>query len=123
MNRLPYSIVFSILIFLVIGFILIEYYWLGNPRLYLTNVGKSSIDSIEVVVSGNTYNIGTLPSGSTKMIRVDPLTDSDIKLHISNTNKTLIINTYLDRASTGGYIEASITQDSLISFTHKRGLL
>lgn len=115
----------TVLTILIIGggYLIFRYYFLGNPRLILENVGTNDIHNIEVAVSGNSYLIKKITQGKQKTIRVDPLTDSDIKLIMKNGNDTLTIPIYLDRASTGGYIQAKITSDSLIDFKYKRGFL
>lgn len=111
------------LILLVISYLFFRNQFLGNPRLILNNVGVTNIDSIHVVVSGNTYLLENLSKGGKKTIRIDPLTDSNIILFTENKKNKIIINTYLDRASTGGYIKAKITQDSLVYFKHEVGFL
>ncbi|HSH25790.1 MAG TPA: hypothetical protein VLA13_09680 [Massilibacterium sp.] len=114
------------LLFIVLfsfGLIYISYNHLGNPKLILVNVGHKDIDSVYVTVTGNSYFINTLKKGTETELRIDPKADSDIKLTTENRRYTIIINTYLGRGSTGGYIRAEITTDSLITFVHKRGLL
>jgi len=108
---------------LIVTFLIFRYYYLGNPRLILTNVDNRSINSIQVQVTGNNYFIPEISPGDTKTIRVNPLSDSDISIFTQNKENEIIIGIYLDKASTGGYIKAKITRDSLVSFEHKRGVL
>ncbi|MEX0594934.1 MAG: hypothetical protein WD512_00405 [Candidatus Paceibacterota bacterium] len=108
---------------LSIGLIIFSNNYLGHPKLIIVNVGTKDINSIHVTVTGNEYFIDALEKGEETVLRINPKSDSDILITTENKKHTLIINTYLDRASTGGYIKAEITTDSLISFVHKRGLL
>lgn len=120
MNKYKVLIALSILI---ISFFVFRYFYLGNPRLILTNVDNSTIDSVYVQVTGNNYFIQKIEPGKAKTIRVNPLSDSDIVVFTQNREYEIVIGIYLDRASAGGYIKAKITGDSLVSFEHKRGVL
>ena len=113
------------LVFLVLTsiFLVFRYYYLGNPRLIITNTDDVSVDSIHVQLTGNSYFISEIDPRETKTIRLNPLSDSDVAIFTQNREYEIIIGINLDRASTGGFIKAEITRDSLVSFEHKSGIL
>ncbi len=113
------------LVFLVLTsiFLVFRYYYLGNPRLIITNTDDVSVDSIHVQLTGNSYFISEIDPRETKTIRLNPLSDSDVAIFTQNREYEIIIGINLDRASTGGFIKAEITSDSLVSFEHKSGIL
>lgn len=107
---------------LLIGAFFALRFYTGNPRLMIINEGDTDIKAVEVLVSGNNYTLDDIAAGDKRTLRINPEWDSSIKL-IINKKDTLLIGAYLDQSSTGGYIKAHITEDSLISFKYKRGLL
>jgi hypothetical protein len=114
-------ITFGVVIFLIVLFFALQFY-VGDPKLIILNESDTDIKTIQVLVSGNNYTIGSIAAGDKRDLKISPKWDSNIKL-IINERDTILIDTYLDQGSTGGYIKVQITEDSLISFTHKRGIL
>ncbi len=109
-------------VILLIGIFFALRFYAGNPRVIILNEGNKDMNTIEILVSGNSYTLDNVAPGEERTVRIKPEWDSNIRL-IINKKDTLLIDTYLDQGSTGGYIKARITEDSLISFKHKRGLL
>ena len=71
--------------------------------VYLKNEdANSSVDGILLHVSGNSYSVGPIEAGKTKLIRVWPRFDSHLEIERVSSNKTQW------REVAGGYIDGII---------------
>jgi hypothetical protein len=82
-------------------------------ELTLKNVGATTLRSVSVDVSGASYALGDIPSGASKMVKINPKWESDIKLRFANS-PGLIVGVYVDNEF-GGSIEASVTEQKVVA--------
>ena len=84
----------------------------------VTNKDSEAIDSLKVIVTGNTYWINNLESEETKKIAIETTGESDVKLRADN-RKLLTIEVYFEPRQSGT-ITAAITKDSVLTFSKSR---
>jgi hypothetical protein len=82
-------------------------------KLHLTNIDTAPIDSLQVIVTGNTYNLEPIKPSESITIYINPTGESDIKL-LTSEGKELLIEVYLEQNYTGT-VKAEIKSDTVVS--------
>ena len=79
----------------------------------LNNAGSEALHAVIVEVTGRSYNLGDVPPGSNKAVKLNATGDSHIELLFSNGHR-LRIDCYFEPAY-GGSIKAKVTSQAVIS--------
>ena len=103
-------IVFAAVVFVV-------WYWTfrytNGVQFTLKNVGSETLHSVTVEVTGKSYTLSDISPGASRTVKVDPISESDIKLRLPR-GPVLTIDCYLEH-DYGGSIEANVTSQAVVS--------
>ena len=83
----------------------------------LNNAGPEALGAVIVEVTGRSYGLGDMPSGSSKTVKLNATGDSHIELRFSNGHR-LRIDCYFEPAYTGS-IKAKVTAQAVIAVDDK----
>jgi hypothetical protein len=81
----------------------------------LSNSGSEVLRSVTVQVTGRSYELVDIPSGGSKTVKLDPTSESHIKL-LFPTGPSLTIDCYFE-PNYRGRINASVTSRAVVAVT------
>jgi len=112
MSRKLKSSVVAVLIGLII--VIVAVYMLRDGvNVVIRNVSDQSLQSVTVHVTGNSYPIGDIDAGATKIVRVIATGESHIVIEYGNQEK-LVVDTYFEKGYKGK-ISIDITSDQVVN--------
>lgn len=81
----------------------------------LSNSGTEALRSVTVQVTGRSYELGDIPPGGSKIVKLNPTSESHIKL-LFPTGRSLTIDSYFE-PDYRGRINASVTSMAVVTVT------
>lgn len=87
----------------------------GGVELTLRNRSATPLDAVVVYTSGHRYEVGALPPGGARVLRVEAEGESHVEVeHGAPRPRRLRIDTYFERGYRGS-IAADLTPDTVLS--------
>ena len=81
----------------------------------LKNAGADALRSVTVHVTGRSYELGDIPLGGAKTVKLSPTSESHIEVRLA-TGRNLSIDCYLEHGYRGR-INATVTSTAVVAVT------
>lgn len=94
----------------------------GGTRVVLKNLDDKPLHSVILKVTGNSYPLGELNPGETRVAKVYPTDESHLEVEhivLDGQKRMLYVDCYIEPRA-GGTIEVTLNSDTVVKVKHNR---